>query len=75
MTLTSVKRNAMRQIGQIWDYIESQLKSKQDVSPGVIFPRQPKDPNRRKLIEQLFNEKGIAVVWEDEPVTGKKPRC
>ena len=66
MTLATVRKNVRRQARQIWDYIESQLELGKDVSPGVIFPKLLKDPHRMKLVEQLFNEEGIAVVWEDE---------
>ena len=74
MTLTTVRRNVRRQARQIWDYIESQLDLEKDVSPGVIFPKLPKDTRRKKLVEQLFNERGIAVVWEDETTTKRKAR-
>jgi len=63
MTDTAVRRNVRRQIKQIWDYIESQLKTKKDVSSGIIFPKQPKDKERMKLIENMFEEEGIPVVW------------
>jgi len=72
MTLATVRKNVRRQASQIWDYIESQLESGKDVSPGVIFPKLPKDPNHMKLVEQLFNEEGIAVVWEDEIARKRK---
>jgi hypothetical protein len=74
MTLAAVRRNVSRQARQIWDYIESQLELGKGVSPGVIFPKLPKDPHRMKLVEQLFNEEGIAVVWEDETATKRKAR-
>ena len=74
MTLTAVRRNVRRQAHQIWDYIESQLELGKDVSPGVIFPKLPKDTDRMKLIEQLFNEEGITVVWENETITKRKAR-
>ncbi len=38
MTLQALKRNVRRQIRQIWDYINSQLATKTDVCPGVVFP-------------------------------------
>ena len=74
MTLATVRKNVRRQARQIWDYIESQLELGKDVSPGVNFPKLPKDPHRMKLVEQLFNEEGIAVVWEDETATKRKAR-
>jgi len=74
MTLTAVRQNIRRQARQIWDYIESQLEFGKDVSPGVIFPKLPNDIHRLKLIEQLFNQEGITVVWEDETITKRKAR-
>jgi hypothetical protein len=74
MTLTKVRRNIKRQARQIWGYIESQLELGKDISPGVIFPKRSKDPDRMKLIEHLFSEEGITVVWEDETIAETKAR-
>jgi hypothetical protein len=74
MTLKALRRNVSRQASQIWDYIESQLEQGKQVSPGVTFPERPKDPERLKLIEQLFDERGIPVVWEDETIEERKAR-
>lgn len=74
MTLKALRRNVRRQASQIWDYIESQLELGKDVSPGVIFPNRPKDPKRMELIEKLFDEHGIPVVWEDESIEERKAR-
>ena len=74
MGSAAVRRNVKRQVRQIWDYIKSQLELGKEVSPGIIIPRRPKDPNRMKLIEQLFDEEGIPVVWEDETITERKAR-
>lgn len=72
---SAVRRNVRRQIKQIWDYIESQLKMKKDVSPGIIFPKRLKDQERMRLIEEMFEEEGIPVVWQDETVEERKARC
>lgn len=74
MTGKAVKRNVNRQINQVWDYIESQLEEGKHVSPGIIFPERPRDPKRMKLIEELFDERGIPVVWEDESIEERKGR-
>jgi hypothetical protein len=74
MTDIAVRRNVRRQIKQVWDYIDSQIikgdfvptGEKKDVCPGIIFPKRPKDPDRKRLIEELFLEEGIPVVWDDE---------
>ena len=75
-------RNVRRQIRQIWSYIESQILDGQyvkdgegkDVSPGIIFPKQPKDKERTELIEQMFEEEGIPIVWHDETIEERKMR-
>lgn len=75
MTTASVKRNVQHQIKQIWDYIDSQLKDQKDVSPGIIFPKRPKDINKLKQIEELFEKEFISVVWEDETIDERKNRA
>jgi len=74
MTLSAVRRNVGRYANQIWSYIESQLEKGKDVSVGIIFPERPKNPKRLKLIERLFDERGIPVVWEDETIKERKAR-
>jgi len=76
MTEMAVRRNIRRHIKQIWDYIESQIVDgdyvptgvKKSISPGIIFPKCPKNENRLKLIEESFWEEGITVVWDDESI-------
>lgn len=74
MSLSNLRRNVKRQARQIWNYIESQLEEGIDVSPGVIFPKQPKDIDRMKLVEHLFKKRGISVVWEDETIDERAAR-
>jgi hypothetical protein len=74
MTNSAVRRNVRRQIKQIWDYIESQLAKEKEVSPGIIFPKRPKDQERTRLIEEMFEEEGIPVVWQDETIEDRKAR-
>jgi len=76
MTNQAVRRNIRRQIRQVWGYIESQIDGEnyvstgehKSVSPGIIFPARPKDSERLKMIEKMFTEEGIAVVWHDETI-------
>ena len=64
------------------NYIESQILDgkyvptgvRKDISPGIIFPRRPKNENLLKLIEESFEDEGIAVVWEDESIEERKKR-
>ena len=74
MTPDAVRRNVRRQARQIWQYIESQLAEDKDVSPGVIFPRLPSDPERLDLLERLFGEEGIQVVWREETIEESRER-
>lgn len=82
MTDKAVRRNVRRQIKQIWDYIETQIKGPdyvptgegKSVCPGVIFPKRPRDDKRMKLIETLFDNEGIQVVWNDESLEECKKR-
>jgi len=75
MTDVAVRRNVRRQIKQVWDYIHSQLAEKKDVSPGIIFRKRPEDKGRMLLIEQMFEDEGIPVVWEDESIDERKARA
>jgi len=74
MTDRAVRRNVRRQIRQVWSYIEGQPDAADGVCPGIVFPRRPEDPERMKLIEELFLDDGIPVVWEDETVEERRAR-
>jgi len=71
MTVNAVYRNVRRQSRQIWDYIESQLGVGNDVSPGIIFPKRPRNSGCLNLIEKLFDKEGISVVWNDESIASR----
>lgn len=71
----AVRRNVSRHARQIWDYIESQLAEGKEVSPGILFPRRPRTQQLLHLIESLFEERGIAVVWEDESLAQRRARA
>lgn len=75
MTTDALRRNVSRQARQVWDYIESQLAEGKEVSPGIVFPQRPRASRRLALIEALFEERGIAVVWEDESVEQRRARA
>jgi len=60
-----VRPNALRHARQIWRYIDSAL-IKQSVAPGIIYPKTPKKPGRKKEIESIFNERFVQVVWRDK---------
>ena len=75
MTVRAVKRNARRQLRQIWAYIDSHLKQGIDVCPGVVFPRRPSDEARAILVESVFEDEGIPVVWGDESIQDRRERA
>ena len=75
MTTASLRRNVLRQARQVWDYIESQLDQGREVSPGIIFPRRPRSMRRLRLIEDLFEQRAIAVVWQDETLAQRRARA
>ncbi len=75
MTERALRRNVRRQVAQVWSYIESQLADDIDVSPGIIFRKRPTTAGRLELIEALFEEEGIPVVWEDESIQERKQRA
>ena len=65
----NVRRNVRRQIRQVWRYVDSQLAMRNmSVCAGVIFPRLPRDPARTELVESMFEEEGIQVVWHNESI-------
>lgn len=71
----NIRRNVKRQARQIWDYIEYQTDSEKiSVSPGIIFPKIPKDQERLKFVESLFDHECIQVVWENESIDEAKKR-
>ena len=74
MSETAVRRNVRRHIRQVWEYIESQLNEGRDVSPGVVFPGRPTSPECLESIERMFEEEGIAVVWQDETIEERQAR-
>ncbi|MCO6437324.1 MAG: hypothetical protein J5J06_09585 [Phycisphaerae bacterium] len=73
MKPNAVRRNVKRQARQVWRYIESE-ESLTGICPGIVFPKPPKDAQRLRRIEELFEEEGISVVWEDESVEDRKAR-
>ena len=75
MTTRVIRRNVLRQARQVWDYIDSQLAEGREVSPGIIFPRRPRSMRRLKLIEDVFEDRAIAVVWQDETLAQRRARA
>lgn len=75
ITTDAVRRNVWRQARQVWHYIESQLAEGKEVNPGIVFPRRPRTLRRLERIEALFEERGIAVVWENESVEQRRARA
>jgi len=74
ITEKRIRAYVNRQAGQVWDYIESELERRKDVSPGIIFPKKPKSKRKLILIEKMFDERGIPVVWMNESIEERKKR-
>ncbi|TFB12198.1 hypothetical protein E3V33_05715 [Candidatus Marinimicrobia bacterium MT.SAG.4] len=70
----AVRRNLNRYAKQLFDYIEPLVDEGFNVSLGIIFRKQPKDPIRMQLVEDLFDERHIPVAWEDESIEERKER-
>ena len=68
MTIRALKANVRSQIRQILSYVDSQLSLGKEVCPGVIFLERPQASERLDLIEKLFSDEGIQVVWNDESI-------
>ena len=74
MTDKNVIRNIRRQIRQIYGYLDTQLLNgiyadsgeNKSVSLGIIFSKKPSNEHRKILIEDIFSEEGIVVVWDDD---------
>ena len=74
MTEANLRRNVRRQARQIMSYAEPQVEVGKTVSIGIIFPKRPRKPGRLDLVENLFDEEGIPVVWHDESVDELRAR-
>ncbi|MBN1322406.1 MAG: hypothetical protein JW986_00185 [Methanotrichaceae archaeon] len=75
MKLVNIRHNVKLQARQLWKYIESQTDLRGiSVSPGIIFPNPPKDHERLKLIEPMFEGEWIQVVWENESIEKVRQR-
>ena len=71
----NIRRNVKRQARQLWEYIEFQTDSEgKSVSPGIIYPKTPKDPEKLKLIESILEGECIQVVWENESIEAVRQR-
>ena len=70
----NIRRNVKRQARQLWGYIESQTEKGISVSPGIIYPNIPKDPEILRLIESMFESEFIQVVWENESIEQVRQR-
>ena len=72
LSLYAVRPNAKRYARQVWDSIEPEIEDTFQVSPGIVFTTSPKTDDRLAEIERLFEEEGISVVWEDEPIEERR---
>ena len=68
MKPTAVRRNVRRYSRQIFKYVDAELSEDVTVSIGIIFPKRPSSTERMELVEELFWDEGVPVVWEDESI-------
>ncbi len=61
-----VRPNALRHARQIWRYIDKEVDEGQGVCPGIIYPSPPTDLKVKLQVEEILNDRGIQVVWQDE---------
>ena len=61
--LHRVRRLALRHARQIRRYAENHLDEGLDVCPGVIYPKAPRSPAKKALVEETLNSKMIQCVW------------
>jgi hypothetical protein len=74
MSDSKVRRTVAEYSRQVWEYIDSKELRDKDVSPGMVLLGMPSDAERLRLVEELFEEEGIAVSWQDETVEDARVR-
>ena len=65
--LERIRPNVLRHARQIWRYIEAELGSGTDVSPGLVYPREPQNTQTKLLVEELLNQRFVQCVWRKPP--------
>ena len=68
MTPRAVKRNVKRYSRQIFDYVDAEMGQDTIISISIIFSQRPESTERRDLVEDLFWNEGVPVVWQDESI-------
>jgi hypothetical protein len=63
---TRIRQNVLRHATQMWRYVESEIERGIDVSPGLIYPRAPRNKAVKDLVESLLNERLIQCVWRKD---------
>ncbi len=63
----NVNKNLWRHQHQLLRYIDKFLEADQlNVSPGIVYPRPPRNPDLRQQIETHLEERGIPAYWFSE---------
>ena len=63
----NVTKNLWSHQHQLMRYIDNFLDAeKESVSPGIIYPKPPRDDALRKKIETYMEDRGIPVYWFSE---------
>jgi len=75
-----VRLTARKHVKQIWRYIEDVVNPREEDHPNVkkedliplrataavVYPAPPTIPDRKEMIEEIFEEEYIQVVWREE---------
>ena len=75
-----VRLTATKHVNQIWRYINDVIKPRKEDHPNikeedlielrataaVVYPAPPTIPGRKEMIEEIFEEWAIQVVWREE---------
>ena len=74
MSDAMVRRTIAEYSKQVWDYIDSKELRGKDICPGIVLIGKPADEARTRMIDELFEEDGIPVSWQDETVEESRVR-
>lgn len=62
-----VRPNALRHLRQLYRYVDGELeRDTEGICHGIVYERAPRSQKRRKLLEALFHEHRVQLVWRHE---------
>jgi hypothetical protein len=67
-----IRATALRHARQVWRYINDFSDNQgKDVFAGIVYENEPANPEIRRVVEQILNDRFIQVAWRKEK-SGKK---